>query len=346
MRTEEKRKKVAEKTGEMLDHLFEKSAKERAKAAARRVLRGEKENRDRIFWPAGLLLLGLAEAGISGDSAALEKAKAYLSDFFSSGGSVTHVDDAVACTAAVRIFEKTGEPAMKQAADAGYAALMRAPRDCEGAIIYNPARGNQYIFADGTGQSTLFLASYGRVFQEKKAVDEAARQMELFLKNGLDERTGLPYHGYDAKTHICQGIVGWGRAAGWLLPGAGELLLAGTETALRDQIISLFAAVRSYERKDHLFSWTLPGTRGPADTSATAMILYGAETARQAGCSVFSGEEITAAGEALLGLTLDDGTVTGASAECIDFGQYVQQYGNYPWGQGSVCAALWRRVTG
>ena len=35
-----------------------------------------------------------------------------------------------------------------------------------------------------------------------------------------------------------------------------------------------------------------------------------------------------------------DGVVTGALGECIDYGQYPQQYGVYPWGQGAALAYL------
>ena len=35
-----------------------------------------------------------------------------------------------------------------------------------------------------------------------------------------------------------------------------------------------------------------------------------------------------------------DGIVTDALGECVDYGQYPQVYGNYPWGQGAALAFL------
>ncbi len=99
-------------------------------------------------------------------------------------------------------------------------------------------------------------------------------------------------------------------------------------------IRKLFADAAGYERQDGLYAWTLPGMRGPVDTSASGMILW---AQKRAGLSA----DPERSEKALLSLTDDEGKVLQCSAECIDFGQYVQQYGSYPWGQGAVCAALW-----
>lgn len=53
----------------------------------------------------------------------------------------------------------------------------------------------------------------------------------------MDEKTGLPYHGYDEKTGMKYGIIGWGRACGWMLLGLSQSILwiseqpAGAEQA-------------------------------------------------------------------------------------------------------------------
>ncbi len=171
-------------------------------------------------------------------------------------------------------------------------------------------------------------------FSDEEAVSLGKRQLSNWFSNGLDARTGLPYHGYDAAGGICQGIVGWGRAAGWLLLGAAEVLVSDPAGELSFPIRKLFADAAGYERQDGLYAWTLPGMRGPVDTSASGMILW---AQKRAGLSA----DPERSEKALLSLTDDEGKVLQCSAECIDFGQYVQQYGSYPWGQGAVCAALW-----
>ena len=57
-------------------------------------------------------------------------------------------------------------------------------------------------------------------------------------------------------------------------------------------------------------------------------------------------EQYEKAAAALYALVDENGKVTGSSAECVDFAQYRQQYGNNPWGQGAVLAflALYEKV--
>lgn len=310
------------------------TAKEAAKSLAKRVLRGEKKNTDPVFWPAGLLLMGLTEAALAGNKEAEEAAVSYLVRAAGKDPMITHTDDAVAAYAALRLYEKTGEPKLKDLSDACAAFLKHARQDPLGSIVYNAARNNSYIFADGAGQTALFLSAYGAAFSDEEAVSLGKRQLSNWFSNGLDARTGLPYHGYDAAGGICQGIVGWGRAVGWLLLGAAEVLVSDPAGDLSFPIRKLFADAAGYERQDGLYAWTLPGMRGPVDTSASGMILW---AQKRAGLSA----DPERSEKALLSLTDDEGKVLQCSAECIDFGQYVQQYGSYPWGQGAVCAALW-----
>lgn len=311
-----------------------RTAREELRALGKRILRGEHVQKDPLFWPAGLLLLGLCECALAGEEEAEDAATAYLEKALQGNPVIAHTDDAVAAYAALRLYEKSGNPKLLSVADACAAFLKGARRDGKGSIVYNAARQNQYIYADGAGETSLFLARYGAVREDEKAGELALLQLTNWFTLGQDARTGLPYHGYDAATGLCQGIVGWGRAVGWLLLGAAEVLALDGAGQLSFPIRKLFADAFVYEREDGLFGWTLPGTRGPADTSASGMILWARKRAGLAG-------DVTKSEEALLAAASGDGTVLQCSAECIDFGQYVQQYGAYPWGQGAVCAALW-----
>lgn len=40
----------------------------------------------------------------------------------------------------------------------------------------------------------------------------------------MDAASGLPYHGFDSDTGVKYGIIGWGRAVGWLMSGISESL--------------------------------------------------------------------------------------------------------------------------
>lgn len=113
----------------------------------------------------------------------------------------------------------------------------------------------------------------------------------------------------------------------------------------------MLETVHGCRREDGLFSWQLECARGPLDTSASGMIYYALQLLAerddgQGGpVSPFAGEDLDLAAQSLLAQTDAGGRVLQSSAECVDFAQYVQQYGTYPWGQGAVLAflAAWQR---
>ena len=165
--------------------------------------------------------------------------------------------------------------------------------------------------------------------------------MSLFLKNGMDERSGLPYHGYDEKSGVKFGIIGWGRAVGWLLLGlAGESLQEMGNPEITARTERMLGEILERIREDHLFSWQLDCLEGPADTSATGMICYSLLRMKKTGSSEKVERALEQAAEKLFSMVSEDGKIGQASAECTDFAQYRQQYGNYPWGQGAVLAFL------
>lgn len=320
--------------------------------------------RDVIFWPAGMLLLGLLEAGH------IDACRAYLDAWIADGARVLHTDDALTGYVLVRVYEATGEAVYKDAADVIYQFLLDARTDSKGAIVYNAARDNAWIYADGIGQTAMFLSHYGTVFHKVEALALAAMQILLFSQYGMDAATGLPYHGYEAGAGIKYGVVGWGRAVGWLLLGTSQYAAdcearkkaaAATDAAqdaeasvvarlgntdcARDAAVvayhkTLLESVLRYSRRDGTYSWLLPASEGPQDSSATGMIVYSMVKVLRAGTPTADEENQIADLASSLRDFVNGDRVYSCSAECFDFGQYRQQYGCYPWGQGAVIAAL------
>lgn len=378
--------------------------------------------RDVIFWPAGMLLLGLLEAGQT------DACRSYLDAWIADGMLVRHTDDALTGYVLVRLYEATGEAAYKDAADVIYQFLLDARTDKKGAIVYNAARDNAWIYADGIGQTAMFLSHYGTVFHKAEALALAAMQISLFSQYGMDAATGLPYHGYEACSRMKYGVIGWGRAVGWLLlgtsqyaadcearkreaesakaaPGQGTDAMgaasvsaganaakgnvttadagnagapvvstgvpadydsrtgnAGTTGTVagdtphgaewlgitdcaRDAAVisfhkTLLDSVLRYARRDGTYSWLLPASEGPQDSSATGMIVYSMVKVMRAGTPTEDEENQIADLATSLRDFINGDRVYSCSAECFDFGQYRQQYGCYPWGQGAVLAAL------
>ncbi len=397
----EKRKQLLEKMSaeaeRELREIAHPSAKAKIKKLAKRALGKKISPEDLLFWPAGLLLLGLFEAGH------FAEAERYLDLWFERGMPVANPDDALSGAVMLRLLEATGKKRYQDAADRIFDYLESCRKDAEGSIVYGQRSSNDWIYADGAGQTCLFFAEYARVMgglkeqgqkrdsegsgetadreeagrnpdEEKRtcrvkiAEDEALRQAENFLSHGMDFRSGLPYHGYDEKSGMKYGIIGWGRAAGWLLLGLSELDFAEKEYAGKAE--KMILAVLDRIRADGLFSWQLDCIEGPLDTSASGMIFYsllrmercrkeegtkqrqpqpeerGACKERESVCAADEtihariGAACEKAGELLFAMAGPDGKIGQASAECVDFAEYRQKYGNYPWGQGAVLAFL------
>lgn len=294
---------------------------------------------DAIFWPASLLMNGLLE---SGD---IVTVSAYLDSWYAKGAPFRKVDDALAGFVMTELAAGD-RPLYREYAGKIADSLLQCARDDEGSFIYSGGIRNRYIYADGAGMTALFLIRYGILTGDEALIRMGTEQITNFLRHGMDEASGLPYHGYDLESGLCCGIIGWGRAVGWLLMGMQACLLpeCGLEAQDRAVMIGMIDRVAVFQRQDGLFSWQLEALKGPADTSATGMIVWSLLKALQTGTI----PEETA--ERITGLTdralpalagcVHDGKAGGALAECIDFAQYRQEYGYYPWGQGAVLMAL------
>ncbi|MCR5405070.1 MAG: glycoside hydrolase family 88 protein [Butyrivibrio sp.] len=294
-----------------LNSIMKVSLKEQVKDLAKSALGRSVRTKDPMFWPAGMLMLGLVQArelilgglpeaddndeavcgkslsgkhdtsgsgnniGSSGFFGENDKALKLISEIDSAvkkhvrlwkegyGERIDYIDDALAGAALIKLYEqKTLDDELKdlcrQAADKIYAYLIKAPRERSGAIAYNAERSGSNVFADGIGQTSVFLSLYGSVFGVPKALELAGEELAAFKRYGCDERSRLPYHGYalsDRKrdTHIQndmsvnkqtgddgqktdpgfevvkKGVLSWGRAAGWLIMGLSEYVRCSTE---------------------------------------------------------------------------------------------------------------------
>lgn len=132
------------------------------------------------------------------------------------------------------------------------------------------------------------------------------------------------------------GIIGWGRAVGWLLRGMIGCMISeyGAER-LKDSYIDLVDSVLPYQHKDGYFSWQLQAMDGPVDTSATGMICAALEQGiRLHILEDPKYEQALQTGRNAIYRSVRDGRVYDCSGECEGFGQYPQRYGAYPWALG------------
>lgn len=176
---------------------------------------------DKINWPNGLLAKSLADYYMThknSDEARviLDCLRKYYDRWIKKGYRMYYLDDAFSGMALIDLHQATGEEKYKQAADKIAAYLFHHETDDGGSLSYRPKQQNNYIFADGIGMICPFLCKYGSTYGDMNAINLAVTQIQNFIDFGMDSKTGLPYHGYQYESGVKYGIIGWGRAVGWL----------------------------------------------------------------------------------------------------------------------------------
>lgn len=277
----------------------------------------------------------------------------YYERWFHKGMPLAVLDDLTAGETLLNIYEEmqngasgfggklSGEQ-IRSALDkmADFAAA--CPKDEAGSFYYRPANGERTVFADGIGLAAPFLYRYGELFGKTEYRELALRQIENFLSCGMDGETGLPYHGYDGRDGCKYGIIGWGRAVGWLLRGMAGCMTSdpGREKA-ETSFVALVDQTLVFQRQDGYFSWQLEALDGPADTSATGMLCAAVKAGIGRGILADAKyEKALSAGKCALGKSVRDGRVYDCSGECEGFSCYPQRYGAYPWSLGPALEVL------
>jgi rhamnogalacturonyl hydrolase YesR len=317
---------------------------------------------DCINWPSGLLTQALvayywnnlnAEISLVIKHALIK----YYQRFIKSKQGFYYLDNAQAGYALIDLHQITEEEVYKTVLDDLAAFLKEHPVDEEGSLPYRPRQseydnGHLHIYADGLGMACPFLARYGHTYGDPGAIALAVKQILNFCKNGMDSRTGLPYHGYDFKSKISHGIIGWGRACGWLMIGMVECLIyMDQETSEFEEIKQYFRhlvdKVEAYQRDDGLYPWLLTAKEGHFDTSATAMISYAIARGLQYDLIISIHRSRMLRGRDALLAMAEDGLIYNCLAECGGFGIYPQIYDAYPWSLGptlSLCSVQLREM--
>ena len=341
-----------------LFHYPQTGKKEQLKYLIKRLLRpGHTPKKDPFFWPQALFTQALEAAG------ELESLVSYYDSWKKSGMNIYHPDNVMNGYSLVYVYEKTGNVKYKEMMDRIYRYV------CSYYGEYGqtfPYRRNHptHVYVDGLGMVVPFLCRYGAVFGIPEAVALGQGLLLEFLEKGMDETTGLPYHGYDLKTGVKYGIIGWGRAAGWLLLAMAdsvEYMKTGKE---KERIVTAFQKLAkdcfAYLQTTGYFCWQLSAVEGPVDTSATAMIGYAIAKGKnkaflRCDCEMdeMMGKTITkdrlSIKEALdrveraLALSFREGRVYDCSGECEGYARYPQSYGAYPWSNGPCLRFLWEK---
>lgn len=346
-------KSLIEEVKYELFHYPETTRKQDVKYIIKRVLKPkDTTKRDKFFWTHALLAQALESAG------EVDTLKKYYDTWIEKGLPIYNIDNIMNGYSLLYVYEKTGETKYKQAADKLYQYLCNYVKNMGNPMPYRKNHPT-HVYVDGLGMVVPFLCRYGSIFQKPDAVELGITQIREFLKYGMDETTGLPYHGYDTKSHIKQGIIGWGRAVGWLMLAMADSMEYLPQGSEKEEITTVFQklteTVFRFYREDGYFSWQLSAMEGPKDTSATAMIGYAVKKVFGVLTKEFQQkkekeklliEEILLGNDKTVPETImnklqkallnsyKNGKIYDCSGECEGFSQYPQVYGAYPWSLG------------
>lgn len=345
---------LQEAVNELL-HYHEQSGKQKIKNVLKKAAGRYIPPEDLIFWPTGMLANTLAVNYEKWEckETVLAALRSYFDRWIRKGMPVYYMDDVLSGEALLDLYSITGDEKYKNGAERMIKYLFHLQEqaaDETGGLPYRPAQKNNHIYADGIGMMCPFLCKYGTRFNDDRAVDLALKQIENMQKYGMSDKMQLPYHGYEYKSEIKYGIIGWGRAVGWLLLGmSGVLTFLPKEHSyyqtLMEEYRNLIKNVSAYQWEDGDFTWQLEAWEGPRDSSATSMIALAVLKGIEAG--VLGEEEpisraLVKRAAVYLKNVEKNGKIYECSGECLGFGQYPQFYSAFPWSLAPGLAVLVR----
>lgn len=310
---------------------------------------------DLIFWPTALIAAALWHCRDTATITMRQKIEASLAGYFERwekrGTPIFYLDDLVSGETFLDIYndyisgktpnniiDSKNEEQYRNAIEKMAAYALNYPTDETGSFPYREEQNTGHIYVDSIGLTCPFLYKYGTIYNKNGYMELAVKQIANFLAYGIDTSTNLPYHGYDIKTGTKYGIIGWGRAVGWLLRGmTGCISTEYGRERLGEFYRALTDSVIEWQRKDGYFSWQLQALEGPADTSATGMICLSIQEGIK--MKLLNGETYENAleiGCRAIQRSTKGGRVYDCSGECEGFSQYPQHYSAYPWSLGAA----------
>jgi len=234
---------------------------------------------NRFSWSNGLLVMSLEysfsqEKEIQDFYHLVEYYDAWIEDFT----PICNLGHVMNGYSLIFLHQLTNENKYKLSIDKIINYLYLHSRDKNGSLPYYK-NGKNDIYTDNIGMICPFLCRYGKIYHDQKATDLAINQIANFIKNGFDASTFLPYHGFNLDENIKIGIIGWGRAVGWLLIGMVDSLeyidASNPQYAyLCETFNKIVKSTIQYQLSTGHYAWQLTVLDGPIDTSATSIISY------------------------------------------------------------------------
>jgi len=304
----------------------------------------KQEKQDRLFRLNGILAQSIEWSYfIDKDIQDLNHLEKYFDQWIKKGATINNLENSIYGYTLIYLNELIPNDKYIKAIEKIKDYLFSYPKDKHGSLPN--IKGLDDIYVESIGMICPFLCRYGKAYHNQMAIDLAINQMINYLKYGFDSKTSLPYHGYNIKGNIKHGIIGWGRAVGWLLIGMVDSLeyIAPSNhyyKILRYQFEVMVKTAVNYQMKSGYYKWQLTAFEGHIDTSATSMISYAIKRGVMIGILNRSFLHYSNLGLLAISHSIENGVVMDSSAECTGFGIYPQDYGSNQWAQGPTTALV------
>lgn len=189
------------------------------------MLRRGNKARFEHFFPEGYMLAGLSyQALYRKDKKFTEKVENVAGKLLDDNGipnyTINICDQLPAGICFINLYRLTGKEKYKKAYEHYYQAALSM---CQENYYIPYIKGLQTQYVDALGMFTPFLMEYYNQNGDSLAYTIAYANMSIYYKYCVDKETGIPAHGYDAKSKLKVGSINWGRGIGWYLIAAAYL---------------------------------------------------------------------------------------------------------------------------
>jgi len=164
------------------------------------------------------LLNGLIEYGIKrNDTVILNRIPDIFSNYINAQGKImfdmNKVDQATFGLAFIETEQYTHIPEYKKGIDLIYKFLKDSLNKKENIILYR--NKDEHQFVDALGMVCPFLIKYGATYHDTLALGMANREINYYIKYGLEANTHFPFHAIELDNKTRLGPSTWGRGIGW-----------------------------------------------------------------------------------------------------------------------------------
>ena len=289
----------------------------------------------RYHYPRAFLFYGISEyfkteKNIDG----LNKFKIVFDKIITEEGepkfNLSIVDQAPYGLAALNLYEQYKENKYLYFIEKVYDQTIVANVNELGLVEYR--KGQKEVLDDTLGMIIPFLVEYFKLTSKPEILDIARRQMDYYIKFGVDKDTFIPSHGITA-SNIKVGSINWGRGIGWYLLGLAKINEITND--YKKEFVGIYKSLEQLKTKENLYT-QFPGSSDLFDASTSTMFLYSFSYLRE---NNYSRKFILNLFSKYIS---DDGSLMNTSGDTYWLNKYSESFGYSELSQGMLLLLLSR----